>query len=181
MSIALIVYFLLGWNIDENIIAHNGELTNHLVNTFNISAWLLLAPVITCTLIVLRVNVLITLTISSLLGIVGLITFESQLIPILANGNNNIIAIINTMLFPSSKNVTRFRYKDSLTPEDITSALLSTIPVLCKTLFIASAITFSSVNNVANTHFIPHIPAYPKKKESPFLSMIIKLSINVGF
>ncbi len=102
MSIALIVYFLLGWNIDENIIAHNGELTNHLVNTFNISAWLLLAPVITCTLIVLRVNVLITLTISTLLGIVGLITFESQLIPILANGNNNIIAIINVLCTNSS-------------------------------------------------------------------------------
>lgn len=97
MITALIVFFLLGLNVDENTVTHSGELTEHLVSTFNISPWLLLAPVITCTLIVMRVNVLITLAISTILGIIGLTVFEPQLLSTLANDNNNVIAIIQVL------------------------------------------------------------------------------------
>lgn len=97
MVTALIVFFLLGWNIDESTVAHSGDLTEHLISTFNISPWLLLAPVITCALIVMRVNVLITLAISTLLGVLGLIVFEPQLLSALATESNSIIAIFGVL------------------------------------------------------------------------------------
>lgn len=102
MTIALLVYFFLGWDIDENAVSQNSELTIHLIETFNISAWLLLAPVITCVLIVMKVNVLITLTISTILGIIGLVFFEPELLDVLAVNSNNSIAILKLLLTNTS-------------------------------------------------------------------------------
>lgn len=98
MTIALIVYLLLGFTINDSAVAHSGELTEHLTQTFNISPWLLLAPVITCMLIVLRVNVLITLAISTILGIIGLIFIEPHILAVLAEDDGNLIAIIKLLL-----------------------------------------------------------------------------------
>lgn len=102
MFIALIVYFLLGINITDTGEGHTGELITHLSHTFNISPWLLLAPVITCALIVMRINVLATLAISTLLGIIGLIVFEPQLLTRLTAGGNSFITIINILLTNTS-------------------------------------------------------------------------------
>lgn len=98
MTIALIVYLILGLTISNDTAAQNSELTAHLVQTFNISPWLLLAPVITCALIVMRVNVLITLAISTILGLIGLVVVEPQLLNLLAGENGKIAAIINLVL-----------------------------------------------------------------------------------
>lgn len=102
MTIALLVYFLLGINIDSNIAEHNEELTIQLVKTFNISPWLLLAPVITCALIIMRINVLITLTISTILGIIGLCIFEPQLLSAMTNGGNSFMTIIKILMTNTS-------------------------------------------------------------------------------
>lgn len=102
MTIALLVYFLLGINIDSNIAEHNEELTIQLVKTFNISPWLLLAPVITCALIIMRINVLITLTISTILGIIGLWIFEPQLLSAMTNGGNSLMTIIKILMTNTS-------------------------------------------------------------------------------
>ncbi len=104
MIIALIIFFLLGLNINENEVAHSDELIEHLINTFNISPWLLLAPIITCMLIVLRINVLITLSISTLLGLLGLIIYEPQLLSALATGTNKISAIFGILFTNTSIN-----------------------------------------------------------------------------
>lgn len=102
MIIALVVFFVLGLNIDNEAVAHSGDLTTHLVTTFHISPWLLLAPVITCTLIVMRVNVLITLAISTMLGVCGLLFFEPQLLPLLADEGNATWAVANVLFTNTS-------------------------------------------------------------------------------
>ena len=102
MTIALIVYLILGFCINDSATAHSGELTQHLTNTFQISPWLLLAPIITCTLIVMRINVLITLAVSTLLGIIGLIFFEPQMLAKLSTESNSFYAICGVLFTNTS-------------------------------------------------------------------------------
>ena len=102
MIVAFIVYLILGLTADISTASHSGELTTHLVNTFNMSPWLLLAPVITCTLIVMRVNVLITLAISVVLGLTGLIVIEQQVLMSLAIDSSKLNAIIGVLLSNTS-------------------------------------------------------------------------------
>ena len=102
MIVAFIVYLILGLTADISTASHSGELTTHLVNTFNVSPWLLLAPVITCTLIVMRVNVLITLAISVVLGLTGLIVIEQQVLMSLAIDSSKLNAIIGVLLSNTS-------------------------------------------------------------------------------
>lgn len=102
MSIALMAFFIMGIGIDENTISQNTELTLYLTNTFNISALLLFAPIITCILIVMRVNVLITLTISTFSGIIGLILFEPEILSILSNNCSKFSAIMQLLLTETS-------------------------------------------------------------------------------
>lgn len=138
MTITLIVYLLLGWTIDESTVAHSGELTNHLLNTFNISPWLLLAPIITCTLIVMHVNVLFTLVISTILGIGGLLIFEPQLLPTLANGDNYFMAITN-VLFTGTSIDTQNKLLNELLTTGGAEGMMSTI------YLILSAMIFGGV------------------------------------
>ena len=102
MTIAFIVYAILGYSSDAVGATDNKELTIHLTNTFAISPWLLLAPIITCALIVMRVNVLITLAISTILGIIGIIAFEPQLLSILSQDSNPFNAILGVLLTNTS-------------------------------------------------------------------------------
>ena len=102
MIIALTVYLIMGLTMNETSVSHNKELVEQLTHTFNISPWLLLAPVITCALIVMRVNVLITLAISTMLGIIGLIAFEPQVMNILAADSTNFAAILKLLFTNTS-------------------------------------------------------------------------------
>lgn len=102
MAIAFIVYLALGLSADISSTSHSGELTSYLVSTFNVSPWLLLAPIITCTLIVMRINVLITLAISVILGLSGLIIFEQQVLINLATDCSQLNAIIGVLISNTS-------------------------------------------------------------------------------
>lgn len=102
MIIALTVYLIMGLTMNETSVSHNKELVEQLTQTFNISPWLLLAPVITCALIVMRVNVLITLAISTMLGIIGLVAFEPQVMNILAGDSTNFAAILKLLFTNTS-------------------------------------------------------------------------------
>ena len=138
MIIALIVFFCLGLSIEDNTAAHSDELTTYLVNTFNISPWLLLAPVITCTLIVLRVNVLITLAISTFLGVFGLLFFEPQLLPLLADEGHATWAITN-VLFTNTSIETNNKVLNELVSTGGVEGMMNTI------YLILSAMIFGGV------------------------------------
>ena len=102
ISIALIVYLIMGLTMSDMNASHNEGLVNQLTQIFNISPWLLLAPVITCILIVMRVNVLVTLTISTILGIIGLIYFEPQILVSLAGNSTNLLTITKILFTNTS-------------------------------------------------------------------------------
>ena len=55
-----------------------GQMTAAIHSTFNITPWVLVIPALTVILIVLRVNTMLVLFISALLGGVGIIVFQPQ-------------------------------------------------------------------------------------------------------
>ncbi len=80
MLIALAVFLLEGLLKEPSIgeLQHNGMLdTLHL--TFNITPWVLIVPVITLILIACKLKTMLTLAISSLLGVVAMVIFQPQL------------------------------------------------------------------------------------------------------
>ena len=74
MTIALVVFFFAGLGLKSNTALEISQYTEGLSQTFNISLWTLLVPIITGVLIAKKVPSLITLFISSLLaGLTALI------------------------------------------------------------------------------------------------------------
>lgn len=77
--IALVVYLLVGLLGDHSSAAVNpGQMTAAIHSTFNITPWVLVIPALTVLLIVLRVNTMLVLFISALLGGAGIIVFQPQ-------------------------------------------------------------------------------------------------------
>lgn len=74
MTIALVVFFFAGLGLKSNTALQISQYTEGLSQTFNISLWTLLVPIITGVLIAKKIPSLITLFISSLLaGLTALI------------------------------------------------------------------------------------------------------------
>lgn len=107
--IALIVYACVGFFGSRDSDVASSELAIALHDTFRISAWTLLIPVVTIILILCRVNTLRVLLAASLLGAAGVFIFQPQLaggaLPMLksvwsgyagSSGNAEIDSLIST-------------------------------------------------------------------------------------
>lgn len=80
MIIALMVFLAVGILSDLNASAESSaEIEGAICNTFNVTPWVLLIPIITLVLIGLRVNTLLVLVIASALGCVGVYIFQPGL------------------------------------------------------------------------------------------------------
>lgn len=78
--IALIVFSLAGVFTDLTPASAQSDMTAALEHTFNLSKWIYAIPAITLLLIAMRVNTLITLGLSSLLGLAGVFIFQPHLL-----------------------------------------------------------------------------------------------------
>lgn len=79
MAIALTVFTVVGLGFDSHNAAAVSQLPQLLHSTFNITPWLLVIPVVTLTLIALRVHTLITLSISTVLGVAAIYILQPQI------------------------------------------------------------------------------------------------------
>lgn len=79
MLIAMGVYGFVGLTVEAPTHIESMEILHHLESNFNISVWTLLIPVLTITLIVMRINTTLTLAISSLMGLAGIFVFQPEL------------------------------------------------------------------------------------------------------
>lgn len=76
IGIALLVFLIVGLTHVHNYTNQDIELVNSLNSTFNISPWFMIVPLITCAMIAFRINVLITLGMSTIIGVVCMMTFQ---------------------------------------------------------------------------------------------------------
>lgn len=79
LCVALIVFFVAGLMSTHNIVDADPDLHRVLTETFNISPWLFVIPVLTVTLIVLRVKTIVVLSISVMLGLGAMFLFQPQI------------------------------------------------------------------------------------------------------
>lgn len=88
MTIALTVFLILGLTTDVNGYSDSATLIDSLRKTFNLSPWLLVIPAVTGILIAMKVNTLLTLVVSSLLGLSGIIIFQPSICHEITSGCN---------------------------------------------------------------------------------------------
>lgn len=88
MSIALIVYAVVGFFTDTVDAENAMHIQEAIEKTFNTSLWVMLIPALTAVLIALRVKTAKVLLISSLLGLIGIYVFQPQIASQLAGSGD---------------------------------------------------------------------------------------------
>ncbi|NLA15674.1 MAG: sodium:proton antiporter [Bacteroidales bacterium] len=84
--ICLIIYMIAGFTIStENTVNIQAQL-DALGNTFHISGWLLLIPLITTVLVVKKVSPFVTLFLSALAGAIAAVLFQPQICETIGGG-----------------------------------------------------------------------------------------------
>lgn len=138
MTIALIVYFIVGQLTPTAVLSHSIEITEHLHASFNITPWVLLIPLITCVLILLRLKTVFTLALSTLLGLAGMFVFQPQVVTALGGGSSlsSDISVTMGVLFTETSIDTGSDMLNSLVSTGGVEGMLSTIYlVLCSMIF----------------------------------------------
>ncbi|MDE6311035.1 MAG: sodium:proton antiporter [Muribaculaceae bacterium] len=140
MLVAMAVYGLVGLTVHTPTEVESMDILSHLEQTFNISAWTLLIPVITVLLIVMRVNTTLTLALSSLMGCVGIFVFQPGLAAeLVGQADGSTMKAIGHFLWTSTDFNTGYGLLDSLVGTSGIMGMLSTI------FLVLSAMVFGMV------------------------------------
>lgn len=84
--ISLIVFLIVSLTHDAPSAAHTADFSEDLKNTFTISPWLLLVPVVTGLLIVKKVPAMLTLFVAAVMAGIVAVTVQPHIIGAIANG-----------------------------------------------------------------------------------------------
>lgn len=87
MIIALMIFMGIGLAGEDIAGGEAAEITARLQQNFTLSPWLLVIPLITFVLIAFKVNTLLTLFASSMLGFAGIFVFQPQIVASLSDGS----------------------------------------------------------------------------------------------
>lgn len=78
MALALMVFGVKGLMADVSDVSHSLEIVDGLSATFNITPWTLVIPAITLLLIAFKVNTILVLAASALMGAAGVFLFQPE-------------------------------------------------------------------------------------------------------
>ena len=92
-TIALIIYFIAGLGISSGEALHVGQYTEGLANTYHISLWTLLVPVLTGVLIARRAPSLVTLFLSSVMAGITALILQPHILTEIAGGGEGLVAL----------------------------------------------------------------------------------------
>ena len=92
-TIALVIYFIAGLGIVSGEALHVGQYTEGLANTYHISLWTLLVPVLTGVLIARRAPSLITLFLSSVMAGITALILQPHILTEIAGGGEELVAL----------------------------------------------------------------------------------------
>ncbi len=135
--VALIIFALLGIGHDGLTDGESTEMVAALGRTFNLTPWVLLIPGITFLLIVLRVPTLITLALSTVAGVVGIVVLQPGICAQLGiDGVWNGIVSVADVLFEGASPTSGYESVDALAS---TGGIVGMIPTM---LLIMGAMVF---------------------------------------
>lgn len=149
MSIALIVFLIAGLSLTSAPEVEAGIIAGTLAEHFNLSAWTLLIPAITIGLIVARVNTLLTLFISSMLGLAGIFVFQPGIVEMLGGGSPEMV--LNLLWNPVEFSTGFATFDDLVSTGGITGMLPTVALVLCAMLFGTAMISTGMLATVTST------------------------------
>jgi len=88
ISIALIVFIIIGFGLEPEGIADTGSILSSIKGSFNISPWLFIVPVLVIVLIIKKTPPLIALLAGTLLGAVAAIIFQPDIVTKIGGGTS---------------------------------------------------------------------------------------------
>lgn len=142
MIIALLVYLIVGLNLNPTSELSTGHIMEQLNNIFVISPWTLIIPVLTIALILLRVPTILVLFMSAMSGMIGIYIFQPQLLAQLSSSAATFgehLRFIATTLWSGAEFTTGNGMFDELVSTSGITGMLSTISL------VLSAMIFGSV------------------------------------
>ncbi len=138
MGIALIVFTMVGVFTNATPDATSADILHHLEATFEISPKILIIPVVTAAMIMLRVPTLLTLALSSAMGLAGIFIFQPQLVAQLMSetADASYLNLTGNILWSETSMSTGYELLDNLvTTGGITGMLPTVALVLCAMTF----------------------------------------------
>lgn len=133
MTIALVVFLAAGFFAGTEGAMDTATITGALSEHFNLSAWTLIIPVLTITMIVLRIPTLLTLFISAMLGLGGIFVFQPQIVEMI--GGASAQSIWNVLWSETLFSTGIATFDDLVSTGGITGMLPTIALVLCAMLF----------------------------------------------
>lgn len=136
MGIALLIFFIMGLNVTPTSEITIDAILERLHTTFNISAWTLIIPLATLTMIALRVPTLIVLFASGILGLAGIFVFQPQIAGdlVAAAEGNHLTMMLKLLWSETLFNTGDTMFDDLCTTSGITGMLPTIALVLCAML-----------------------------------------------
>lgn len=140
MVVALLIFGFVGWITPTAQLDHSDEMLYFLNRSFKITPWTLVIPAVTLALIVSRVNTMLTLAVSSLLGLAGMFVLQPQVAAMLCGGEldglKDYVTVSLDVLLTGTQVETGSSLLDSLVSTGGVEGMLPTIClVLCAMLF----------------------------------------------
>ncbi len=102
ITLALIIFTILGFTVDANGDADVSNLLTVIDNTFNITPWLFVVPLVVIALIVMKTKPLIALTIGVVLAGVFALIFQTDVLNQLSDSGSNIGVVISSVFVSTS-------------------------------------------------------------------------------
>ena len=138
--ITLIIFFFLGFGIEENNTQNIQELLTAIKSSFNISPWLFLVPVAVIAMIIKKIPALPALLVGTLLGGVFAVIFQPHIITQISGIEGNAIqasyvAIINAMGGEISITTSNAMINDLLSTGGMYGMLNTIWLILCAMMF----------------------------------------------
>lgn len=137
MSVALLIFFIMGLNVTPTSEITIDDILGRLHSTFNITPWTLLIPLVTLTLIALRVPTLIVLFASGILGLAGIFIFQPSIAAdlIAAAGGSRPAMVWKLLWSETLFDTGNAMFDDLCTTSGITGMFPTVALVLCAMLF----------------------------------------------
>lgn len=149
MGIALIVFLIAGFAMSRGAAVESDAIRGVLAEHFNLSPWTLIIPAITIALIVVRVNTLLTLFISSMLGLGGIFLFQPGIVHMLGGGSLRMV--LDLLWNPVEFSTGLSTFDDLVSTGGITGMLPTVALVLCAMLFGTAMIATGMLNTITST------------------------------
>ncbi len=155
MGVALLTFLVAGLLTDNSSVEASTEMISYLQESFNVTPWVLIIPVVTVTMIAMRMNTILILGLSSVLGVIGMFIFQPAIVDQLFGANGGFgehVATLARILWSETTIETGHETLNELVATSGILGMLSTIMlILCAMIFGSVMIGTGMLDTITRT------------------------------